>query len=63
MPLGSLTMTDDTALTPVEAARIYAANGWSCIPVPFKSKIPILKVWGKLRLTEAECAATFNGDA
>ena len=56
-------MTDDTALTPVEAARIYAANGWSCIPVPFKSKIPILKVWGKLRLTEAECAATFNGDA
>lgn len=45
----------------LEAAQGYVARGWGVVPVPFKSKAPVVTEWQKLRLTPAELPAVFNG--
>ena len=47
--------------SPSEWARTYVANGWSPIPVPFKTKKPILDEWQNLRLTQADIPDYFGG--
>ena len=34
-----------SARTPLDIALSYLARGWSPIPLPFKSKIPVLEDW------------------
>ena len=46
---------------PREWARFYVAHGWSPIPVPFKTKKPILGEWQNLRLTQADIPDYFDG--
>ena len=43
------------------AATAYAKQGWSVIPIPHKSKAPLLKGWPDLRLTEEQLPRHFNG--
>jgi len=44
----------------LDLALLYAAEGWSVIPVPYKEKGPKLKGWQNLRLTEETVADHFN---
>jgi hypothetical protein len=45
----------------IESARTYLARGYAVIPVPARKKIPVLKGWTDLRLSESELPAHFNG--
>src|SRR5215212_4647470 len=45
----------------LDLAKLYAAEGWSVIPIPYKEKAPKLKGWQNLRLTEETVAEHFNG--
>ena len=42
-------------------ARAFLARGWAPIPVPYRSKRPILKGWQNLRPADADLAQHFNG--
>lgn len=44
----------------VDAAREYLSRGWAPIPVPFRSKKPVLIGWPDLRLTEDELVVHFD---
>ena len=50
--------TDDCMLA---AAEAYIAQGWSPIPVPFRSKKPVLDEWQRLRLKADNVQEYFNG--
>jgi len=39
----------------------YISRGWAVIPVPLKSKSPVLENWQKLRLKEEELSHYFHG--
>jgi len=39
----------------------YLSRGWSVIPIPLKSKAPVLENWQKLRLREEEIPGYFHG--
>jgi hypothetical protein len=45
----------------LEAARAYLARSWMVIPIPHRSKKPILSGWQKLRLAEADLPQYFTG--
>jgi hypothetical protein len=45
----------------LESARTYLSRGYAVIPVPARKKIPVLKGWTDLRLSESELPAHFNG--
>ena len=45
----------------LESARTYLARGYAVIPVPARKKIPVLKGWTELRLSESDLPAHFNG--
>lgn len=40
----------------------YIGRGWSPIPIPHKSKAPVLEGWPKLRITAESAAQYFNGE-
>lgn len=44
----------------LEIARNYLRRGWCALPIPFKSKAPVIKGWEKLRLSEADLAHYFR---
>ena len=56
-------MVANPRMTTAECARVYAARGWSYIPVPFKSKKPIVDQWQNLRLTVVDIPQHFNGQS
>jgi hypothetical protein len=45
----------------LESARTYLSRGYAVIPVPARKKIPVLKGWTDLRLSEGDLPAHFNG--
>lgn len=45
----------------LDAARWYLARGYAPIPVPAGTKVPVLKGWTDLRLSEADLPQHFNG--
>lgn len=45
----------------LETARHYSHRGWGVIPIPHKSKAPIIKGWQQLRLEESDLPRYFNG--
>jgi replicative DNA helicase len=47
--------------SPPDWAREYLRQGWCPIPVPYRQKRPVLDGWQRLRLSEADLAAHFNG--
>ncbi len=47
-------------LTLLDAARSYTARGYHVVPIPVRSKAPVLTAWQELRLTEPELPQHFN---
>jgi putative DNA primase/helicase len=45
----------------LDVARDYLRRGWSPIPVPFRSKQPVIQAWQRLRIAEDELHQHFNG--
>jgi hypothetical protein len=45
----------------LDAARWYLARGYAPIPVPAGTKVPVLKGWTDLRLSDADLPQHFNG--
>ena len=45
----------------LDVALDYISRGWSPVPIPFKSKAPILPGWQNLRITAEEAPRYFNG--
>jgi P4 family phage/plasmid primase-like protien len=54
-------MVQQTKTTVKDAAIEYAKRGWSSIPVPYRSKAPVLDAWQNLRLTAETLGDYFNG--
>lgn len=48
-------------MTPAERANEYIERGWAPIPVPHRSKKPVLDEWQKLRIQEADVPKYFDG--
>ena len=48
-------------MTALDLARSYIKRGWAPIPVPHRSKAPIIKGWQTLPITEADAPRFFNG--
>ena len=44
-------------------ARTYIARGWAVVPIPPRSKAPVLPAWQKLRLTAEEVPQHFSPGA
>lgn len=44
----------------LEAARVYISRGWSVVPIPAKSKGPVLDRWQDLRLTAEDLPHHFQ---
>lgn len=53
--------TESDAESTLCHAQRYVKEGWSPIPVPYRSKGPVLKDWGKLRLNLTDLDHHFNG--
>ncbi len=49
--------------TPLDVALSYIERGWSPLPVPFKSKEPVLKGWPSLGIDTTSASQYFNGTA
>ena len=45
----------------IDAARAYVRRGWPPIPVPFRTKRPVLNEWQRLRIDEAQLPRYFDG--
>ena len=45
----------------LDVALDYISRGWSPVPIPFKSKAPVLPGWQNLRITAEEAPRYFNG--
>ena len=50
-----------TPLSPIEVAEIYKNRGWAPIPVPYKTKVPVVPEWQKLRLEGSAIPDYFKG--
>ena len=50
-------------MTSLDCALDYIGRGWSPIPVPFRSKRPVLEAWHELRIGAADAPHYFNGAA
>ncbi len=50
------------ATATLDLATEYAGRGWAVIPIPHRSKVPILKGWQNLRLSPDTIARHFNGE-
>jgi putative DNA primase/helicase len=50
-----------TTRTPRDYAREYIARGWAPIPLPYRSKEPVLTGWNKLEITAENVDQYFNG--
>src|SRR5262245_11676221 len=48
-------------MSTLDVTRGYVTRGWSVVPVPFKSKRPVLSGWQDLRLDAANLREFFNG--
>src|SRR3989454_7153550 len=48
-------------MTTLDAAQEYVSRGWQPIPVPHRSKKPVLNGWPDLRLSAADLARHFDG--
>src|SRR5262249_26522542 len=48
-------------IDPLTGARRHISNGRAPIPVPFKSKAPVIDGWQNLRITAATAPDYFNG--
>lgn len=46
--------------TTVGRAREYVRRGWCVVPIPRRSKAPVIPAWQNLRLTEAELPERFS---
>lgn len=56
-----LTRRDPSSLlTALDAAQYYTSCKWSVIPVPYRTKIPILKGWQQLRLSADQLKNSFG---
>jgi hypothetical protein len=53
--------SEQTNPAPLEIALAYIRRGWAPIPVPFKTKKPILDGWPKCRFDERSAPNYFNG--
>jgi hypothetical protein len=42
-------------------AKKYGLRGWAVLPVPFRSKRPLIKGWQNLTITQEELGVYFNG--
>jgi hypothetical protein len=49
-------------MSALDAARECLRRGWPVLPVPYGTKIPVIKNWPALRLTEADLEKYFSGD-
>jgi hypothetical protein len=47
--------------SPLDVARSYRLREWMPLSIPFRSKMPLLEGWPKLRVTDAELSKYFNG--
>ncbi len=45
----------------LQIAASYRRRGWSVVPVPFRSKVPVYPGWQQLRISEAELGRYFVG--
>ena len=45
----------------LDIARDYLNRGWAPVPVPHRTKVPVVEGWPKLRVTEASLREHFNG--
>src|SRR5690606_4698328 len=59
----AMTVATETPLSALDHARALTARGFATIPVPHKSKRPVLKGWERLRLGDADLPRYFNGRA
>jgi hypothetical protein len=50
-------------MTPLEIALQYIDRGWSPIPIPHRSKGPIIDGWQNLRIGGTDAPRYFNGAA
>ena len=50
-------------MSPLKIALDYIHRGWAVVPVPFKSKRPVVDDWDKLQITEDAAPQWFNGEA
>jgi putative DNA primase/helicase len=48
--------------TPLDVARAYLARGWRSVPVPYRTKTPVLPEWQNLRLGLNDLPNHFNGE-
>ena len=55
-------MNDAPGLSLLQAAQQYLQRGWSPIPIPPKSKRPVIKGWPTLQLLSEQLAEHFGGD-
>lgn len=49
------------ASPPLDIARSYIARGWAPVPIPDRSKRPLLDGWQNLRITQETATEHFNG--
>jgi hypothetical protein len=45
----------------LDIARQYIRKGYRVLPIPHKAKAPVIREWGKLRITEADADVYFSG--
>jgi hypothetical protein len=48
-------------MTPLDAAITWIQKGFSPVPVPHRSKRPVLKEWQRLEITKEGASQYFNG--
>ncbi len=48
-------------MTPLDAAIMWIQKGFSPVPVPHRSKRPVLKEWQRLEITRGRASEYFNG--
>ena len=49
-------------MNPQLIAKGYIGRDWAPIPIPYKSKVPVLDDWTNLRVTKENVAQFFNGE-
>jgi hypothetical protein len=49
-------------MTPLDAAVAWIRKGFSPVPVPYRSKRPILTGWERLEITADMASQYFNGE-
>jgi len=48
-------------MTPLEFAKQYQRRGWQPLPIPHRTKHPVITGWQNLKLNESDLANHFNG--